>query len=66
METLKDQRANKAEKNPCTSMREGRKPSEGYKQRKMEKLSYGSRKDRAVGSGRKVKELMGGQSLIQG
>jgi len=48
------------------STQDCRKPSEGYKQKKMEKLSNGSRKERLLGSGRKVKELMGGQSLIQG
>lgn len=42
----------------------GGTPSEGYKISKMEKLE-GSRKERALGSGRKVKDLMDSQLLIQ-
>lgn len=43
---------------------EGGTPSKGHKISKMEKL-YGSRKERALRSGRKMKDLMGGQLLMQ-
>lgn len=42
----------------------GGTPSEEHKISKMEKL-HGSRKERALGSGRKMKDFMGGQLLIQ-